>query len=379
MNRPQHGGNLNWAATIAGCPVSALTDFSASINPLGTPDSAIAAIVNNASQLTAYPDPNYPQLRSHLAQYHQIEPEFILPGNGSAELLTWAGRELAQQNYTYLITPAFSDYQRALNAFGGKILSCPMDLGEGASHSKGGSYSKGASHSKGGSRTAPTRIPIPIPRSPHPQSGLLLNNPHNPTGKLWTIQQILPYLEQFELVVVDEAFMDFLTPDIEQSLISLVSEYPNLVILRSLTKFYSLPGLRIGYAIAHPERLQRWQKWRDPWSVNTLAAAATIAAIEDQEFQQQTWNWLKPARSRLFEQLQLIPGLQPFEGAANYLLVKTEISATRLQEKLLTDYQIVIRDCISFPELGDRYFRIAVRLPAENDRISEAISFIIQH
>ena len=356
MNRPQHGGNLNWAATIAGCPVSALTDFSASINPLGTPDSAIAAIIKNVSQLTAYPDPNYPQLRSHLARHHQLDPEFILPGNGSAELLTWAGRELAQQEFTYLITPAFSDYQRALNAFGGTIISCPLCKGE--------------------RPFAPTVIPIP--QSPHPQSGLLLNNPHNPTGKLWTIEEILPYFEQFELVVIDEAFMDFLTPDREESLIPMVAEYPNLVILRSLTKFYSLPGLRIGYAIAHPERLQRWQKWRDPWSVNTLAVAATIAAIGDREFQQQTWDWLSSARSRLFEQLNSIPGLQPFKGAANYLLVKTEISATKLQEKLLTDYQIVIRDCISFPELGDRYFRIAVRLPADNDRLTQAIAAIVE-
>ena len=368
MNRPQHGGNLNWAATIAGCPVSALTDFSASINPLGTPDSAIAAIVSNASRLTAYPDPNYPQLRSHLARHHQLDPEFILPGNGSAELLTWAGRELAQHKFTYLITPAFSDYARALAAFDGKILPCPLDLGTGErlfAPTVDGTNEQWF---------APT---IPIPQSPDPQSGLLLNNPHNPTGKLWTRNEILPYLEQFELVVIDEAFMDFLTPSEEQSLIPVVAEYPNLVILRSLTKFYSLPGLRIGYAIAHPERLQRWQKWRDPWSVNTLAAAATIAAIGDKEFQQQTWDWLGSARSRLFEQLQSIPGLQPFEGAANYLLVKTEISATRLQEKLLTDYQIVIRDCISFPELGDRYFRIAVRLPADNDRLTQAIAAIV--
>ncbi len=128
MNRPLHGGNLNWAATIAGCPVSALTDFSASINPFGTPQSAIAAVIKSTSKLTAYPDPNYPQLRSHLAQHHQIDPEFILPGNGSAELLTWAARELAQQNFTYIITPAFSDYQRALNTFNGKIFACILDL-----------------------------------------------------------------------------------------------------------------------------------------------------------------------------------------------------------------------------------------------------------
>ncbi len=363
MSRPQHGGNLNWAARIAGCPISALTDFSASINPLGTPQSAIAAIVKSTTQLTAYPDPQYSELRSHLAHHHQIDPEFILPGNGSAELLTWAGRELAQQKFTYLITPAFSDYQRALNAFDGKIISCPLNLN--------------------------LLIPpfpqhagkpfVPIPPSPHLNSGLLLNNPHNPTGKLWTKEEILPYLSQFSLVVIDEAFMDFLTPSQEQSLIPMVKNHPNLVVLRSLTKFYSLPGLRIGYAIAHPARLTRWQKWRDPWSVNTLAAAATAAAIQDQEFQQQTWDWLYHARSQLFEQLQQIPGLQPFAGSANYLLVKTEQSATKLQEKLLQEYQIVIRDCLSFPELGDRYFRIAVRLPEENARLVEAISFIIQH
>ena len=358
MNRPQHGGNLNWAARIAGCPVSALTDFSASINPLGTPPSVIQAIIDSTAQLTAYPDPAYPELRSHLAQHHAIDPEFILPGNGSAELLTWAGRELAQYNVTYLVTPAFSDYLRALNAFGGKILACPLLMS-----------------GEGEQRFAPT---LPIPRSPQPQSGLLLNNPHNPTGKLWTKSEILPYLEKFDLVVIDEAFMDFLTPAQEQSLIYVVKDYPNLVILRSLTKFYSLPGLRIGYAIAHPERLQRWQKWRDPWSVNALATAATAAALEDKEFQQQTWEWLTKARSRLFQQLSEIPELQPLEGAANYLLVKTEKSATKLQEKLLQNYQIVIRDCLSFPELGDRYFRIAVRLPEENDRLVSAIAAILK-
>ena len=184
----------------------------------------------------------------------------------------------------------------------------------------------------------------------------------------------MPYLERFDLVVIDEAFMDFLTPNESQSLIRVVEQYPNLVILRSLTKFYSMPGLRIGYAIAHPDRLKRWQKWRDPWSVNVLAAAASIAAIQDSQFQQQTWDWLKSARSQLFQQLEAIPELQPLQGAANYLLVKTEVSATQLQEKLLTQHQIVIRDCISFPELGDRFFRIAVRLPRENERLVNAIS-----
>ena len=355
MNRPLHGGNLNWAARIAGCPVSALIDFSASINPFGTPESAISAIVEHTTRLNSYPDPEYEELRSHLAAHHQIEPEFILPGNGSAELLTWTCRELAQQNFTYIVTPAFSDYFRALKAFDGKIISCQLELD---------------------SSVAPSPFP-PVPQSPQPQSGLLLNNPHNPTGKLWTRKEILPYLKRFDMVAIDEAFMDFLTPSEEQSLIPLVREHPNLIILRSLTKFYCMPGLRIGYAIAHPERLKKWQAWRDPWSVNTLAAAATAAALQDRDFQQQTWDWLTPARSQLFEGLAKIPQLKPYMGAANYLLVKIEGSATELQEKLLQE-KIYIRDCVSFPELGDRYFRLAVRLPDENARLVAAISSIMK-
>ncbi|WP_241993411.1 aminotransferase class I/II-fold pyridoxal phosphate-dependent enzyme, partial [Trichormus variabilis] len=227
----------------------------------------------------------------------------------------------------------------------------------------------------------PPHLPISpsphLPISPPPNCGLLLNNPHNPTGKLFTRDSILPYLEEFALVVVDEAFMDFLPPDQEQSLIGLVQEYENLVILRSLTKFYSLPGLRLGYAIAHPHRLAKWQSWRDPWPVNTLAAAAAIAALQDTEFQEHTWKWLPTARNQLFQGLASIPGLQPLEGAANYLLVESQQSTSQLQAQLLQQYQILIRDCLSFKELGDRFFRVAVRSESDNQRLLTALKSVL--
>lgn len=361
MNRPQHGGNLAWAASIAGCPASSIVDFSASINPLGIPQSALTAIAEGIEKLTTYPDPQYSQLRSVLAEHHGIYPDCILPGNGSAELLTWACRELAQQKVTHLVTPAFGDYQRALNAFGAKIALHPLNLED---------------RTKAFNLTFRAKA---FPPYGHTQQGLLLNNPHNPTGKLWTKNEILPYLEKFNLVVIDEAFMDFLPPSQQQSLISAIADFPNLVILRSLTKFYSLPGLRIGYAIAHPARLERWQQWRDPWSVNSLAAAATEAVLQDTEFQQRTWNWLPEARSQLLEGLSEISGVHPLPGAANFLLVKTDISVTQLQTQLLQKYKILIRDCLSFPELGDLYFRIAVRLPEDNLKLINAINSVISH
>jgi histidinol-phosphate/aromatic aminotransferase/cobyric acid decarboxylase-like protein len=213
-----------------------------------------------------------------------------------------------------------------------------------------------------------------LSNSPPENSGLLLNNPHNPTGKLFSLEAILPYLEQFALVVVDEAFMDFLHPDEEQSLIPVVQKYANLVVLRSLTKFYSLPGLRLGYAIAHPDRLARWQLWRDPWPVNTLAAAAAVAALQDREFQEQTWKWLPPARNQLFAGLAAIPGLQPQESAVNFLLVESQQSSLQLQQQLLQHHQILIRDCLSFKELGDRFFRVAVRSESDNQRLIKVLS-----
>lgn len=229
MRQPAHGGNLAWAAALAGCPPSAILDFSASISPLGPPKSAIAAIESQLDHLRHYPDPDYGELRLALSHFHQLPPEWILPGNGSAELLSLAGRDLAQLAATALITPAFGDYYRALAAYHAKVLEFSLLV----------------------FRT----LSLIFDKVENTKDkGLLLNNPHNPTGVLFSREAILPYLEKFALVVVDEAFMDFLPPGQEQSLIEVVQEYPNLVILRSLTKFYSLPGLRLGYAIAHPER-----------------------------------------------------------------------------------------------------------------------------
>ncbi|MFN6464589.1 MAG: threonine-phosphate decarboxylase CobD [Nostoc sp. DedVER02] len=350
MRQPAHGGNLAWAAALAGCPPDAILDFSASISPLGPPNSAIAAILSQIGNLKHYPDPNYSELRLALSHFHQLPPEWILPGNGSAELLTLLGRELAQLAATILITPAFGDYYRTLAAYNANVLECSLSLVT-------GHWSLVIDQ---GQRTN--------------DKGLLLNNPHNPTGKIFSRDSILPYLKQFALVVVDEAFMDFVPPDEEQSLIPVVQEYTNLVILRSLTKFYSLPGLRLGYAIAHPDCLAKWQLWRDPWPVNTLAAAAAIAALQDTEFQQQTWAWLPPARNQLFQGLAEIPGFQPQVSAANFLLVESQESTLQLQQKLLKHHQILIRDCLSFKELGDRFFRVAVREESDNQRLLTALT-----
>lgn len=353
MSRPVHGGNLAWAAGLASCAPAELLDFSASISPLGPPHSVQEAVQADFLSVRHYPDPNYGALRGAIAQHHKVPIEYITPGNGAAELLTWAARELAQMTQCFCLSPGFSDYARALQAFG--CIPTKLFLQNSTSWEA-----------------------LVLDQSVNLQRcGLLLNNPHNPTGDLFDREKIRLLLSKLGLLVVDEAFMDFLPPEREQSVIDWVSEFENLVVIRSLTKFYSMPGLRLGYAIAHPKIIKRWQKWRDPWSVNTLAISAGIAALQDTKFQRQTWDWLEVANAQLYKGLATVPDLSPHPGCANFLLVNCRKSVMALQEGLLKQHRIYIRDCMSFEGLGDRYFRVAIKTQAENLRLVSAIAQIL--
>ena len=357
-----------WAAAQAGCLPQDILDFSASINPLGPPPSVCSAIRAGLDSISAYPEPEAWRLREALGQLHQVSADWILVGNGAAELLTWVCRSLSALDAVHLITPAFSDYSRALRAFDAEIALYPicssLDKLDLVQTSTAELLSQSLAHLR--QRLASGQVP-PV------SAGLLLNNPHNPTGQAVSKTELSPLLRQFDQVVVDEAFMEFLPDQSRYSLVSEIERNSNLVVLRSLTKFYSIPGLRLGYAIAHPDRIAQWQSWRDPWSVNALAIVAGIAALQDEAFQSQTHRWLASAKPQLYQGLATIPGLSPLPSAANFFLVRCEASAVQLQQQLLKQ-RILIRDCISFPELGERYFRVAIKTEADNIRLLQALS-----
>jgi L-threonine-O-3-phosphate decarboxylase len=349
--RPHHGGNLAWAAALASCRPQEILDFSASINPLGPPPSVLNAIAQHLGTIQAYPDPNATELRQQLSLFHQVPMDWVMVGNGAAELLTWACRSLSEMAQVHLLTPAFGDYWRALKAFDAKV--CP--------------------HSVRVEQQGDLATLLALD-SDLTLTGLLLNNPHNPTGQLFPKVDVLKLANRFSRIVIDEAFMDFLADGDQYSLIPEIANNPHVVVLRSLTKFYSIPGLRLGYAIGHPDLLGQWQAWRDPWSVNALAIAAGVAAVQDEAFQAQTYRWLAEAIPQLREGLAQLPGLEIIPGAVNFVLVRCNGSATQLQESVLKRHKILIRDCVSFAELGDRYFRVAVRTVDENERLLAALA-----
>ena len=358
-----------WAAAQASCLPQDILDFSASINPLGPPQSVRAAVQSGLDQISSYPEPNAWTLREALGQLHQVPADWILVGNGAAELLTWACRSLSVLDRVHIITPAFSDYSRALKAFEAKICTHPIPLALGDLNS-----AQASTHALLSQSLAELRQLTNSADQVHPlKAGLLLNNPHNPTGQAVLKTELLPLLEQYAQVVVDEAFMEFLPDQSRYSLAGEIERYPNLVVLRSLTKFYSIPGLRLGYVIAHPDWISQWQSWRDPWSVNALALVAGIAALEDEAFQAQTHQWLAAAMPNFYRGLAAISGLDPLPSAANFMLVRCDVSAVKLQQQLLKQ-RILIRDCISFSELGEGYFRVAVKAEVDNDRLLQALS-----
>ena len=206
-------------------------------------------------------------------------------------------------------------------------------------------------------------------------------NPNNPTGQLHARQELLLAAEQAQKrqawLVVDEAFMDFVQP--EQSLLPLTARNQHVVVLRSLTKFFAIPGLRLGYLAATPAVVQRLQQELPPWRVNTLAQVAGSASLADTAYQQATLALLQEQKNYLYEGLAAIPGLQPYPPAANFILVASAASgytARQLQEQL-GPHGILIRQCHNFRGLSPYYFRIAVRTQRENRILLDHLTRII--
>jgi threonine-phosphate decarboxylase len=332
--------------------VDQLLDFSASINPLGLPPGVETAIHGALRRVVHYPDPENRALQSALAGYHGLPHDCVLVGNGSTELIYLLARALSPRR-ALVLHPAFSEYEAALELVGSRIERVILSEGDGflLRLSSLGSALGG-------------------------QELVILANPGNPSGQLIPTGDLLRLAEACEttggVLVVDEAFIDFVE---EASLKRHLERFPRLCLLRSLTKFFALPGLRIGYALGAPGLLGRLRPWQEPWSVNTLAEAAGIAALEDSAYQLSSRLLIPRWREALATGLQKFEPVRVFPSAANYLLLKLlepTLTAPRLREALLKE-RIAIRDCSSFLGLGPAHVRLAVRRPEENQTLLHAL------
>ena len=354
---PPHGGNLTQEALRLGLKPSQLLDASASLVPFRPPRILRRALEQaiGGSALRNYPDREQQEFRQVIASWHGLEPEAVLPGNGAAELFTWAARDAVGCGLSGLPEPGFADYRRALACWDGAVRSLPLSLSW--------------------TRTWPQ--PWPLPAEPaQPCQVLWITNPHNPTGQLWSRASLEPLLQHFALVICDEAFLPLVPSGEAQSLLPLVESHPNLVVIRSLTKLFAIAGLRLGYAVASPERLKRWQQWRDPWPVNGLALAAGRAVMSDRagmdRWLQQVQAWVSQEGNWFYRQLTHLAGLTPMPSSANYLLLLGNDSLLGLRERVARR-GVLLRDCRSFEGLGEHWLRIGLQDRRGNRRILKAL------
>ncbi len=336
-----------------------LIDFSTSVNPLGPSPRVKEVIVKSIDAIAEYPDNSCRRFRRAAAEYIGVDDSCIVVGNGSSELIYLiADAFLAKDDTALIIQPTFSEYERASIKNSAKVEHLSLPLGF---EFKGEHIDMLDEHMNG------ARL-------------LFICNPNNPTGSVIEREMLLRIVERAYdkgvMVVLDECFMEFSSVDC--SLARYVEEFNNLIVLRSLTKAFGFAGLRLGYCLADSKLASVLADAKVPWSVNALAEAAGVEALNDREYIEMSKVILSRERDYMHRMLEGI-GYYPLRSSVNFFLVRIHdgMNSTLLRDKLLHKGMLV-RDCSNFHGLEDgRYIRIAPRLRAENELLIDAMEGIL--
>ena len=330
-----------------------IIDFSSNITPLGIPNSVKLIIKKNLDKIQFYPDPKSENVISSLEKYTHLSKSNIIVGNGAIEILyNFCFAFLSKTTKVLIHVPTFQEYETAV-----KLSNCKI------------SYFKSLNLS--------TNIDSFI--SQIPKSGcIFLCNPNNPTGELLSKKELLSIIivakKLKTIVFIDECFIE-LVPKSNESVMSYVKKYDNLFILRSLTKSFGLPGLRIGYACGSKEIIKILQKIKIPWSVNSLAQDAANVVIKNTSHLKKSNIIIKKELKYLEDNISILNGFECISSSTNFILIKIKYDSTKLQTKLLKN-KILIRDCKNFRGLDNHYIRIAVKSHKDNVKLVKALEKI---
>lgn len=355
--RAIHGGDIRALAARVGRDPSTLLDFSANVNPLGPPDGVrdvLRRLAEDPSDLTHYPDPAYGDLRAAFGATHGVDPDRIVVANGSAALVGAVVRAIAPKRCV-LPVPAFSEYRKALSETGADVLEVKLPR-----------------------ETYEPDVAALVRAARESDSTLcILSNPNNPTGSLASRETIVELEDALRgegcRLVVDEAFIDYVP---EASCIPFASD---AIVLRSLTKFYAIPGVRIGYAVVPASLAPAIDATLPSWPVGTIESRVALAAIADQSYARRTRQSNDVERERMraaMTQLRFL--VAPTK--ANFIFVDVApagMTARQLANDLLRRYGIAIRVCDDYAGLSAPTFvRVAVKAPEDNERLLEALAVL---
>ncbi len=338
----EHGGNLRKLADLAGCTEQQIIDFSSNINPSGTPQYVAGALNRSFGALRNYPEPYAEQLIEVAAGSLNIPVDRILFGNGSNQLIHLIPRALPDVKRAVLVSPGYLEYETSCLRAGLEIVCHELN------HEDDFRLDQEA-----------------LGAVLRPGDLVFIGNPVNPTGSACRLEELAAgYPETF--FVVDEAFIDYceeltLLPDVPE----------NVIVLRSLTKFYAIPGLRLGYCVASPRIIAALKLLQPCWSLSSPAIETGIRIFQDtSSFKPDSCRQMTQLKDGLIKGLEVIGGIKVYPSYANYLLLKTAgLDANRF----LKQYKIALRSCAGYRGLDASFFRIAVKTEDENNQLLQAL------
>ncbi|MCM3670846.1 threonine-phosphate decarboxylase CobD [Mesobacillus maritimus] len=351
MNWPKHGANPKYLFNALEEPYPDKTiDFSANINPLGP----LPVIKKNwqslFEEISVYPDPAGLNLKQKLSNETGLDTQEILLGNGGAEIISLVGRFLADKR-VLIVQPAFSEYEQAC-----KANNCNIDYHQVIA----GSWD--------------LNIEV-LEKKLKNTDAVFFCNPNNPTGLYYpdavVKELLLACKKQNCLLIIDEAFYDFVY--YYESITKYILEFPNLLIIRSMTKMFAIPGLRLGYVLGDSKIIKCLARFQPEWSVNAIALKVGEWCLDSENYRKETLHLIMSEKKRLFaffHHLQF--KVSPSE--TNFYLVKDPTLDNQFPMfQFLIKRGIIPRHTMNFPGLEGKWLRFAVKSPSENNQLMEAI------
>lgn len=350
----KHGGDVYSAAEAWGITTDQVVDFSANINPFGLQGDILETLSKNKEIMSHYPDPAYRSLKKALSAYYHLDKDQFIVGNGGIELIYRAIQAL-KPDRVGILAPTFIEYERAALSMGSKVEvldTVPYGF------------------------KVPKEVLIPFARS---VNVLFICNPNNPTAVLYErefLHEVIQACPQTTFII-DEAFIEFVAEQKNYSLLYDLKMLKNVGIIRSLTKLFSIPGLRLGFMVTGNQALFEGMSWAlNPWNVNGFVAAYMTEILN--RYQEKPFNGsvFKPLRDPMINALSLMPHVQVLPSEVNYIFIRYTGPAD-LQDQL-DQHHILIRDCSNYRGLRFGDYRIAVRTQAENDLVIGHLKTIIE-
>lgn len=349
-----HGANVEMMAEAFNKNTENIIDFSSNINPKVVPNLE-EYILEGLSKCKSYPDINYTKLRRNIGNYININPQYIIPGNGATEIIYLLMKNIKKR--LAILNPTFSEYERGAKLNNLEIINFMLN--------KNDEFSVNLKE-----------IEDNIDRF----DSLFICNPNNPNGKVKNIEELLKIMiKNDKLLIVDETFMEFVYEEENYSLIKYVEKYKNIFILKAVTKFFGMPGLRLGYGVTSNKKLlDDIYRYKEPWTVNSFADTLSNYIFKDEEYINSSKEYYLNERAYMLNSLRKIEKIHVYDTDTNFILIRLkDIKAEQLKLKLFKESNILIRNASNFIGLDENYIRIAIKSHEENQLILKELNKLL--